>query len=405
MAKIKRDTLLGLVFFTGLAVLLMASLNLMDFLSFKFDPIEVRFADAGGIAAGDPVLVLGKRIGKVESVEYDPTVPDHPIKLMLRLQQEVILRRGAERDSATNPVRRARIEIQDSTVLGGKQVWINPMPAVVDRNDETDLVPWTENLVGQTADNVFDAVGQTFSENSKLDRLLDSARLFFDNLSTDNNSVGLLLTRDEFYMELLATVQSLHTTVDDIRDAQGVLGRLVYDEALADDVSQTANGLRRITTSVADGVRGPLARMVNDEAMSTQLGGIVDNVHSVTADLRAGRGPLGMLVQNEEMALRLEETVFLLAEFLRKANDPEAGLIGALMSDEQMREDAGRILGNLSQATDQINSTNGMLGKLINDEELGEQFGRFFNQLARAVEDAREAAPIGTFFQVLAAPF
>ena len=405
MAKIKRDTLLGLVFFTALGVLLMASLNLIDFLPSELDPMQVRFADAGGIAPGDPVLVLGKKIGKVESVEYEPTDPDNPIVLVLRLQQQVMLRKGAERDSATNPVRRARLEIQDSTVLGGKQVWINPMPEVVDRNDETDLVPWTDNLVGQTADNIFDAVGETFSENSKLDRLLDSARLFFDNLSTDNNSVGLLLTRDEFYKELLATVQSLHTTVDDIREAQGVLGRLVYDQTLADDLSLTADGLRRITTRVADGVRGPLARMVNDETMSTQLAGIVDNVHAVTADLREGRGPLGMLVRNEEMARNLDEAVMLVTELLRKANDPEAGLIGALMSDARLREDGARILANLSEATDQINGTNGMLGKLINDPELGEQFGRFFNQLARAVEDAREAAPIGTFFQVLAAPF
>ena len=88
-----------------------------------------------------------------------------------------------------------------------------------------------------------------------------------------------------------------------------------------------------------------------------------------------------------------------------KANDPDAGLIGALIGDERMREDGARILANLSEVTEQINSGHGMLGKLITDQELGEQFERFFNQLARAVEDAREAAPIGTFFQVLAAPF
>ena len=59
MAKFKRDTILGLVFFTGLGLLLMASLSLMDSVFTESETMEVYFPDAGGISEGQPVLVLG----------------------------------------------------------------------------------------------------------------------------------------------------------------------------------------------------------------------------------------------------------------------------------------------------------------------------------------------------------
>ena len=83
----------------------------------------------------------------------------------------------------------------------------------------------------------------------------------------------------------------------------------------------------------------------------------------------------------------------------------EMSMIGALLGDEDMRDDGARILANLAETTDKINEGTGLLGKLLADETMADQFQRLLNQLSRAVEDAREAAPVGTFFQVLAAPF
>ena len=47
----------------------------------------------------------------------------------------------------------------------------------------------------------------------------------------------------------------------------------------------------------------------------------------------------------------------------------------------------------------------GVLGKLISDEQLAAQFDRLIQQVTGAIEDAREAAPVSTFFQVLSSPF
>jgi hypothetical protein len=46
-----------------------------------------------------------------------------------------------------------------------------------------------------------------------------------------------------------------------------------------------------------------------------------------------------------------------------------------------------------------------MLGMLINDKDIGTRFRRILTQVSRALEDAREAAPIGNFVQVLLGSF
>ena len=46
-----------------------------------------------------------------------------------------------------------------------------------------------------------------------------------------------------------------------------------------------------------------------------------------------------------------------------------------------------------------------MIGAMINDEDLAIRFRRILNQVSRAIEDAREAAPISNFVQVLLGVF
>ena len=47
----------------------------------------------------------------------------------------------------------------------------------------------------------------------------------------------------------------------------------------------------------------------------------------------------------------------------------------------------------------------GALGILINDKHVGTRLRRIFTQVSRALEDAREAAPISSFVQVLLGVF
>ena len=72
MDKSKRDTVLGLVFFCGLALLLVATATLGKFSMGHQQDEVIYFPNAGGLRKGDPVLVLGTRYGQVVDIDMDP---------------------------------------------------------------------------------------------------------------------------------------------------------------------------------------------------------------------------------------------------------------------------------------------------------------------------------------------
>ncbi len=80
-------------------------------------------------------------------------------------------------------------------------------------------------------------------------------------------------------------------------------------------------------------------------------------------------------------------------------------MLGALTSDKETGKNLKMTIANLRDVTDSLTRNEGMLGALLNDKDLGVRFRRIMTQVSRALEDAREAAPIGNFVQVLLGAF
>ena len=114
MDKNKRDTILGLVFFAGLALLITATVTLSDLSIKPGRDATVYFKNGRGLATGDAVHVLGTKAGQVTSVVLEPSQPVYKVKVLLHFEGEPNLRKDV------------RIEIRDANFLGGKLVEVNP---------------------------------------------------------------------------------------------------------------------------------------------------------------------------------------------------------------------------------------------------------------------------------------
>src|SRR5262245_11215324 len=114
MNRIQRDTLLGIVFFGTMAFLLWATVNLTDMSFNKVPALLVYFDNGVGIRVGDPVLLLGKPVGKVSDIQVMKDRADNRVRLTLRVDEELGLTVAQ------------KIEIQTSGALGGKQVFVDP---------------------------------------------------------------------------------------------------------------------------------------------------------------------------------------------------------------------------------------------------------------------------------------
>ena len=114
---------------------------------------------------------------------------------------------------------------------------------------------------------------------------------------------------------------------------------------------------------------------------------------------------LGRILQDDRIATQFTSIVANLDDLLQKANDPDAGALGAITSDAEVAQNLKATIANLRTVTDSLNGKKGLIGALINDEDLALRFRRILTQVSRALEDAREAAPIGNFVQVLLGTF
>jgi len=385
MRKPKRDTVLGLVFFGALLLLLVATATLGSFsIGLRQDEM-LYFPNAAGLRKGDPVLVLGTRFGQVVDIGMDLLQPTHRVKVHVQLQDKVIFYRDA------------KFRIADANMLGGKQVEIDP------GQDALALLPASEPKRGTTSVNPFEALGRQFDDD-QLKKAIGGVNTFFKTLNDEQGSIQKLLKETALYDKALAFLDSLQKTADALAKTDGVAGKLIHDKQMGDNVDRIIKNVDEIVAKVNSG-RGPLGAMIHNEKMEQDLKTIVDDLGKLTKDAREGKGALGMLLSDEQVRDKVRKVVDDLADITTKANDPKSGLLGALLSDPELLADGRKILDDLAYLTDEIRKGDSVLGKLIADKDMGERLERVFGQVTRAIEDAREAAPVSTFFQVFSGAF
>ena len=388
MDRIRRDSLLGLVFFGTLAFLLWATVNLTDVSMGDIPPIEVYFEDAGGAQVGTSVLVLGKKVGKVGAIDVVYERPQYPVRMRLLLLEAVPL------------TDKMRIEIQDAGVLGGKQLFIDPGRGA----------PWPagREKLGITQKSAFERLGEIADGKGELGKNLNGTltaiRVLFESLRDEQNTIGRLVSRREFYDELLQTVQRLNGIFEAIQGGKSTFGRLAVDTALGERVQHFLDNLATASDALVS-TDGTVGMLLNDRATAQNLRDLVRDINTLVADTKDGKGALGRILRDETLANDLSSSLANLSTLLQKANDPNAGAIGALTSDAQLATDLKVAIANVRTVTEKLNATDSLLGILISDKDVGVRFRRIITQVSRALEDAREAAPIGNFVQVLLGVF
>ena len=384
MDRIRRDTLLGFVFFGSLAFLLWATLNLTD-QAYGDAKLLVRFAQAGSCEVGTNVMVLGKKIGKVGAIDVDYGRADLPIAMTLLLREAIPLRQ----DYA--------ISVKDAGVLGGKQVYIDPGRAAA--------LPAEAALRGEVEPGAFDQIGNIAKGEGKLGGkavdAVEEIRKFFANMNDPTTSVGKLVTSSALHDQLSDAADSLGRILDAVVEQKGAVGDLVMNAETKENLHGFLASLRSLGKKLDSGTDGVLGVLLNDADAARNVQSIVRNLEVIVADARNGGGVVGRLLRDDELARRFANLVGNLDTLLANLTNAEAGALGALTSDPATARDVKTTLANLRHVSEQLAQKQGLLGAMINDRDLATRFRRILTQVSRAIEDAREAAPIGSFIQVL----
>ena len=169
------------------------------------------------------------------------------------------------------------------------------------------------------------------------------------------------------------------------------LGKLVDENGAK--LSEIVTDLQVLVADAKAG-KGTVGRLMRDDELANELSSGVasarksfDNIQAFTDDVRAGKGILGRLATDEDLANRFGEVITNLEQISKDFEVVSAdvaagkGVIGRLVKDEQLGADVAEAVATIKDITSRVNNAEGSLWKLIEDDEIAERLKDFAGKL------------------------
>jgi phospholipid/cholesterol/gamma-HCH transport system substrate-binding protein len=137
-------------------------------------------------------------------------------------------------------------------------------------------------------------------------------------------------------------------------------------------LTETVSNLQDITGKIKNG-DGTLGRLVNDPKMHEELLASVSEIKLAAADARSFMGDAKLIVADVKSG---------------------KGSLGLLLYDEGTASSLKVSLGNLREVSDKLNSGKGTLGKLISDDSLYLSVQSTMKKADRAIDGLGDSGPI-----------
>jgi phospholipid/cholesterol/gamma-HCH transport system substrate-binding protein len=207
--------------------------------------------------------------------------------------------------------------------------------------------------------------------------------------SMQSTNIDELITRLDRNQQVL--FDKFTSIVDKVDRGQGLIGKLINDDALYDDLQISVSSLARITSRLEQG------------GAADNLSRVLSNLTAITNRVQKGEGTLGRLLTDEQVYDSLQNSLANLESITQKANDSD-GLISKLLNDADIYEDLKQTVTSLRKIADRVESGEGALGKLINDPDLYYDAKTTLNKLEKAADGMSNTgtiSAIGTVTGVL----
>jgi phospholipid/cholesterol/gamma-HCH transport system substrate-binding protein len=386
----------GALFLCGLGVLIYYTIFLSAFSFGDRVTLDVRFSNAKWLTSGDKVLVAGTRIGRVGRVEYleDEVATGFPVRAQIELDRDLKLFEDVS------------VRIESSTLLGGRLITITP-----GQRGRARRASEIEYLQGESHGDLAEAVESVISENREaLKRTIESVAQASADLAKllraleeGQGSAGRLLRDEALHREVLGMIEDARGLLQSIRSRESSFGRLLADDTLYVEIEGIAKALREIAEGASKG-EGLAGLLLRDAQMRERIDRIVARIDDATAAVETQQGLIGALLYDggvksalQELARNVETISAEIANGRSLAGEILVGrrLVGSIVEPlEAIVADARALVQNTREGR-------GIAGMLLSDNESAALVRSILRNFARSLEDAREAAPIGTLIGVL----
>ncbi len=332
--KINTEQKVGLFFIVALIVLAVMIELVEDWQPFATQKhYHTYFTSAVGLKVGDPVRMAGVEVGKIEQI----TIDDLRVRVNFKVSEDIQIRE----DSVAM--------VRQLNLLGGSFLGL-------DFGDPTSAVLSSGSEVRS-------------AQRTNIDELVTSL---------DKNQRQLF--------------EKMDNIVDKINNGDGLIGRLVNDDAMYDDLKATATSLRKLVAGL------------EKHDIGADLGQTMANLNDISTRLRKGEGTLGRLLTDEELYEDTRSALADLSEIAKKARNGE-GALGKLLTEDALYDDFREAMANIRSITDKINNGEGTVGKLVNDADLYHDAKTTLNKLEKAADGINDSGAISALGTVSGALF
>lgn len=293
----------------------------------------MRVRSVGGLNTANPVRLNGVVVGQVTGITLPPDVDKERLTVYLSVEERYA---GRIREDS-------EARIRTLGLLGDKYV------EITSGSPDAPIIPPGGRI--------------PTAEQTDVDKLITSGEDVVDNT--------------------LAISHSARNILDRIDHGEGLIGKLTTDtetsERLTESIDETLSSVRSLTEKIEAG-DGVLGRLITDERLGERLASSITSLDRVLQDFEEGEGLAPALLQDEEMKESFRNTLSELQEASEQVdaftNQLESGdgLLKRLVTDdeygEEVSRDLERLVDNLGDVAEKLNTGDGTAAKLIDDPQV-----------------------------------
>lgn len=155
-----------------------------------------------------------------------------------------------------------------------------------------------------------------------------------------------------------------------------------------DDFAETLRHARNITQKIDEG-KGPVGRLVNSEEMSISLDRFVSSVSRITSMMESKSSTPGRMLRDSTLFVDLSAVAGNLNEITTRIKRGE-GTLGKIVTDAALYERLSRFASQSDVLLSKMNNSGGSADKLLTDPELYDELVQLMKVLNTVVADLKE---------------